>query len=283
LLGGALLGICYLADDRAYWRALGAIPRERIWYGLAELGFTFGCLAAYAALWDRLRRHRVWHRLLAVAGASNAIVHFPALFTIVSVLSTRGSLAAVTLDRSAYRRMLIDGEVLARVAHVWLAAAAVTGIVVIVLAMRTPEGDMPARTRQRHLQGGARLALIATVLQFPAGVWVVLEMPEAARQSLIGGDWLATALFAVSLLLAVQLAHLLWSIAIGDGQARQVRHSVAVIVVLVLLMVGTRLRVNGQNVAGAVANHPGWRGGRLCQDRPAIDHLPLFRAPVAFQ
>lgn len=246
ILGGILLAIRYLADDRAYFAALWAIPPSRIWFGLAELLFSFVCLGAYVALWNRWRGPRVIHRLLALAGTSNLAIHFPALFAVIAVVSTRSELAAKPLDRAAYQRMLIDGEVLSRVSHVWLAAAAVAGIVVAALAMRTSEATLPIPIRDRHLKTGARLALAATLLQFLAGIWVVLEMPENARRPLLGGDWLATGLFLVSLLLSVLLLHLLSAIALGDTQSKQVRRSVAVVTLLVLLMVGTRLRLNAQ-------------------------------------
>lgn len=246
ILGGVLLGIRYLADDRAYFVAVAAIPQDRIWFSLAELLFSFVCLGAYVALWTRWRGRRVLHRLLALGGASNLLIHFPTLFAVIAVVSARPEFSGEALDRAGYRRLLIDGEVLSRVTHVWLAAAAVTGIVVVALAMRTSEATLPNPARERHLKGGARLALAATLLQFPVGVWVVLEMSEAAREPLMGGDWLATGLFLIALLFSVQLLHLLSAIALGDTEARQVRRSVAVMTVLVLLMVGTRLRLNGQ-------------------------------------
>jgi hypothetical protein len=254
-LGGVLLAIRYLADDRAYFAALGAIPTERLWFALAELVFSFVCLGAYVALWNRWRDHRVLHRLLALAGTSNLLVHFPALFAVISVVSTRPELVATSVDRAGYRRLLIDGEVLSRVIHVWLAAAAVTGIVVMVLAMRTSDTAMSLAIRERHLKGGGRLALAATLLQFPAGVWLVLEMPESVRGPLLGSDWLATGLFLVSLLLSVHLLHLLAAVSLGDLKAKQATRALAAVTVLVLLMVGTRLRLDAQaeSVAPAAA------------------------------
>ena len=52
--------------------------------------------------------------------------------------------------------------------------------------------------------------------------------------------------FLIALLFSVQLLHLLSAIALGDIEERQVWRSVVVMTVLVLLMVGTRLRLNGQ-------------------------------------
>lgn len=280
VLGGVLLGVRYLADDRAYITAVWAIPHDRIWFGLAELGFSFACLAAYVALWNRWRGHRVWHRLLALAAASNLLVHFPALFAVISVVATRRGLADAALDRAAYRRLLFDGEVLARMAHVWLAAAAVTGIVVVALAMRASAAATTDPIRERHVKAGAWLALVATLLQFPVGVWVVLATPETARRPLLGGDWMATGFFVVSLLLAVQLVHLLWAIALGEAGSKQVRQAIAVVTVLVLFMVGTRLRLSDETLSLSAES----LGGVAVQRSASLKlPLPLRRGEVPFQ
>jgi hypothetical protein len=260
LLGGGLLAVRYLADDRAYFRAVAAIPVDRIWFALAELLFSFICLGAYLALWNRWRRRPVLHGMLALAGSSNLMIHFPALFAVIAVVGSRRELAAASLDRGTYRRLLIDSEVLSRVAHVWLAAAAVTGIVVVMLALRTPLTDVSQSIRRQTMKSGARLALAATLVQFPVGVWLVLEMPEAARGPLLGGDWLAAGLFVVSLLLSVQLLHLLGAIALGDTDVRQARRALACVSLLVLVMVGTRLRLDG--ASPAVDQSPAIRHGQ---------------------
>jgi hypothetical protein len=244
LLGGALLAVRYLADDRAYFRALAAIPADRLWFAAVELLFSFLCLVAYLALWNRGGRRPLIHGLLALAGSSNLMIHFPALFAVIAVVSSRGELASASLDRAAYRRLLVDGEVLSRVAHVWIAAAAVTGIVLAILALRTPLTRMSQETQKRNVKSGARLALAATVLQFPAGAWLVLEMPEGAQNPLLGGDWLAAGLFLVSLLVSVQLLHLLAAMAWGDPDVKQVRRALVCMAIVVLFMASTRLRLN---------------------------------------
>jgi hypothetical protein len=280
LLGGVLLGVRYGADDRAYLAALAAVPRERIWFGLLELLFSFSCLALYVGLWDRLRKSRVLHRLLALAGASNSLIHLPAFFTVVAVLSTRGQRAGEVLDRPAYRQMLLDGEVMSRVAHVWLAAAAVTGIVVAVLATQAQVPHMPRESRDRLRQQGAWLALAATLIQFPVGVWVTLQMPAAARRPMLGDDWQATGLFLAALLISVLLLHQLWSIAIGESGASRVAHALAAVSLLVLLMVGTRVRLAQQGMRDAerTDDSPNW-----AVDFTFDRSLPLRGEPVAFQ
>jgi hypothetical protein len=199
-------------------------------------------MAAYRGLWQRWRTRRLAHRALAIAAASNLLLHFPALFAIVSVLTTRADRLGVALDRSGYQQMLLDPEVLSRVAHVWLAAFAVSGVALMHLGLQIDRAGQLDLSRNRLIKAGALLALVPTLLQIPSGLWITLEMPAAARDPLLGGDWVATGLFATSFLLTLQLMHALAGIAMGDRQPRQVRSSIAIMMLVVVLMVGARGR-----------------------------------------
>ncbi|MGD9720982.1 MAG: hypothetical protein AB7O59_02890 [Pirellulales bacterium] len=244
LLGIVLLAVRWWQDDGSYFAAVAVVPRSRLWFAGAELLFYFACMGAYSGLWHRWRSWRLAHRALAVAAATNLLLHFPALFAIFSVVSTRPELLGETLDSAAYRRLLIDPEVLSRVLHVWLAALAVSGAAVMAIGMRlatrVPE-PAAARSLTRH---GAVVALVPTLLQIPAGFWVAWAMPESERAVLLGGDWLAGGLFVVSLLLALWLMHSLAGIALGNDAAPQIRRALLTLCVLVLLMVGTRARLD---------------------------------------
>jgi hypothetical protein len=249
--GGLLLAGRYFTDPR-YMNAAWSVPRDRLWFSLAELVFSLLCLTICLLLWRRWQRGRLFHRLLAMAAATNLMMHFPALFAVISLISTRPGLMGRVLERAEFRRLLIDGQVLSRVVHVWLAAAAVTGLVVVWLALRTlPDGGEAAGSdpatgdslRLRTLRSGGRLAMTATMLQFPVGIWVALAMPETAREPLLGGDAIASLLFLGSLTLAMVQLHLLSALVLTQPTAQQARRATAVLLLLVLLMVGTRLRV----------------------------------------
>ncbi len=242
VVGGLLLAIRWWLDDHVYISALTTIPRDRLWFALGELLFYFACMGAYLGLWQRWRQRRFAHRALAIAAASNLLLHFPALFVIVSVLTTRADLLGTSLDRSGYQRMLLDPEVVSRVVHVWLAAFAVSGMTLMGLGLRTVCDDPRDSSRTRLIKAGAALALVPTLLQIPTGVWVAMEMPDTAREPLLGGDWVATGLFVMSLLLMLQLMHSLAGIALGNCEPRQIRNSIAVMLLVVFLMVGTRSR-----------------------------------------
>jgi hypothetical protein len=259
LLGGILLGLLLLGlrwqfDDPSYLSAFGRLPRRRLWFALAELIFFFGCMGAYSALWVPLGKWRFVHRLLAVAASSNLMFHFPAFFVIVSLLTTRAELTTVTLDNADYQRLLLDGEVLSRVAHVWLASFATTGIWLLWLGIR--HGAPNDAARQHLFKRAAAISLLPTLLQIPVGLWVLLQMPEDARQPLFGGDPWATLCLLASILLAFQLMHTLAAIMLGDHAPKQIRWSMAILTAVILLMVGARSRTHDRAAAMHDADGP---------------------------
>jgi hypothetical protein len=256
VVGLVLLGARWQIDGGRYFGALAAVPRSRLWFAGAELLFFFACMGAYVGLWNRWRKWRWLHRLLAVAAATNLLLHFPALFAIVSIVETRPELVGQTLDRAAFQRMLLDGEVVSRVLHVWLAALAVTGAVVMELGLRMRREESLGASAERLIRSGAVLALVPTLLQIPVGFWLTMRMPETARAPLLGGDLVATALFAVSLVLALALMHALAGIALGNDASRQIRRSIAVLCTLVILMAATHSRVDQPTPAADAVGAP---------------------------
>jgi hypothetical protein len=242
LLGGIasgvlLVGIYWYREDDAFFSAAGRIPVSRLWFGAFELAFSLVCMIVYGWLWRRWQSHRYLHRTLAVASASNLTIHFPALFAIISILAARGDGVDQVLDRAQYQSWLIDPEVVSRVAHVWLAAASVTAAAIMSLAsrLRTPSADPLIR-------GGAQAALAATCLQLPVGIWLTIQLPESAREPLVGGDGIATTLFLTSLGLAMWLVQILASVAQGQCDSRIVHRAIAAMLLVVLLMTATLYR-----------------------------------------
>jgi hypothetical protein len=254
VLGAVLLAV-YVGTDAGYWPALASLPEGRWWFSIVEFAFGFACLMLYVALWRRLADHRIWHRLLALAGTTNLLVHFPPLFAIVALVRGRLATPAAALDNAAYRRLLVEPEVLSRVAHVWLAAAAVAGVTLLALAARRAGGDDRFAGCARL---GARVALAATMLQFPVGLWVAIAMSEPSRARLLGGDAAATLLFLASLVMAMLLLHVLSAAALADAPRRRAAGSCAALAAVVVLMSGTLVRLQArQPEAGSGA------GGRV--------------------
>jgi hypothetical protein len=275
LTAGIALGIILLAaqwarGDSAYFAAVRDVPASRLWFAGAELLFYLACMGAYVGLWNRWRTWRMPHRALAIAAATNLMIHFPALFAIVSVTSQRPELLGQPLGSEGYRRMLLDPEVLSRVLHVWMAALAVTGVAVMVVVGRLAAGEPGNSTAPSLVRRGALLALVATLLQLPSGFWLAIEMPEPSRQPLLGGDPLATGLFVTALVLTLALTHRLVAIALGDDAQKQVTRCVTAMLLVVMLMVAARCRLFDSAHAPS-ARH---------SDAIPIAHLRITRHPV---
>jgi hypothetical protein len=249
-LGAVLLAIRWGRRDTDYFEAIAVLPRSRIWFSLGELLFYLACMLAYLRFWRALSGRRYVHRLLAIAASLNLMVHFPALFAIIAVVDARPEMWGQVVDRAGYWRLLLDGEVVSRVVHVWLSAAVVAGVAVMLLASRrwsaaaTPAAAMPAAVAT--IRRGATLALAAAMLQVPVGLWTMVQLPEPLQGKLLGADWLATGLLAASLLLALQLMYTLVSIVLGDWQRGNIVRSAALVGLLMLAMTGTRSCLHGR-------------------------------------
>ena len=74
------------------------------------------------------------------------------------------------------------------------------------------------------------------------GLYVLLELPQRARDGLLGGDTVGTVLFGVSLVGAIMLMHRLASVAFGETERRNLIGAMALLVLVVVAMVGTRQR-----------------------------------------
>jgi hypothetical protein len=235
-LGGVLLVILWRSDP-TYWATLGRVPRYRWWSFGGELVFYFVCMVPYVLLWERASRQRWWHRLLAVFAATNLLYHFPPFFTMLSMMSSRGELASASLDRTLYFDLLTDVEVLSRVVHHWLASFATTGVALMLVATRRG-----AEVHEDDVDGsalvGARVALVATILQLPAGIWVLAAMPQNGRTQLLGGEVLESVLFGGAIFATVLLLGQLGAASLGDASRGRAMKCAALSLVVVLLMSG---------------------------------------------
>ena len=221
--------------------ALGQVPAARLWFALAEIVFFFGCMAAYVQIRRWPRRIPLVAGLLAVLAATDLAYHFPPLFAVLNLLGSRAELAGQELTSSLYRRLLLDPQVLAMVAHVWLAAVAVTGVVVMRLAAAADHGSadaqLPPENQPRTTVAiAARWALAASLAQMPVGLWLLLAVPAPSRGSLMGDDIAGTGLFVLAIVATFGLLHHLAAAAQGDTAPAQVRRSLALTVGIVLLM-----------------------------------------------
>lgn len=243
MLGLALLGLLWWADDRAYFEALARFPMTRYWYALGELVFSFVLMALYMLLWDRLRSHPNWHALLAILASTNLLFHFPPLLTSIGVLTARPELVeAAVIDSAQYRQLLLENEVLSRVVHVWLASFAVTGLVVSAYATRISRLEDYREDAIMVSTWGGRLALLPTLGQLLVGIWVTLALPEEARFAVMGEDAWASGLLVLSILAALALMHHLTALALGDASAKTVWRCGLLMALVIVLMTATLRR-----------------------------------------
>ncbi len=107
------------------------------------------------------------------------------------------------------------------------------------LARRGSDADAVARIAS----WGGRIALVPTVLQLFVGTYVLIALPELARSRVMGGDTLGTVLFGTAVAGAVMLMHRLASISFGETGRGNLIGSMALLVLVIVVMVGTRERV----------------------------------------
>jgi hypothetical protein len=309
-LGLAALVLAPHTESDQYRRALGQIPASRWWFVVGELAFYFVCMAAYVGPWRRLERWPRSHAVLAILAGTDLMYHFPPLFSVISTLSMRPNYWDKPLDHALYWKLLLEGQTLAMVLHHWLAAISVGAMGVVVLnggrAARGPIGDstsplapLPQREAGKLCsrtpasaatsKWGARIALVATLLQLPVGISVLMAMPAALENPLLGDDWVSTVLFGMSVVLALGLMHHLAMLALGDNRRGAVIRSAGMMAATILLMTATLQRARHRAEQPAAAMRDGIRflsthNVTARRDRnqsfiktPAASALPLTR------
>ena len=243
-LGMVMVGLLWLGPDHRFFDLIDQHKKflhPKLWWGLAELVFYVACMWAYVVTWERLggggRVRRGLHHLLAVLAASNLLYHFPPLFGVLAALSVDpGLLDGATLERKAFLRLMGSSEVLWMVVHVMLASVATTGVMMMGFALRLARQSEDVTGAETVAKWGGRIALVPSIAQLLAGLYVLFHLPGAMQKQFMGGDTLTTGLFAVSVVAALALMHSLAAVALGDVQRKTIIRSMALLVLTVLLM-----------------------------------------------
>lgn len=239
VLGLAIGWILWSPEYAASIRKLGS----RVHFGVAEIVFSLALMAGHFVWWRRAkdcsRRARIVRSLLPLAAGTNLLYHFPFLFVVLSRIVSGTDDVSVPLTGAEFRQRMMDGEVLARTVHFWLASLSVTGLALVGCALRMSRGDEPPAAVARVAQWGGRIALVPTLLQLPVGMWVLLQLDDVGQKRLMGGDAIGTALFALAVLAALLLMHQLTAVAMGNTKRGALIRSMALMFVVVLLMTGT--------------------------------------------
>lgn len=241
LLGGGALAVVWLSAWDSFSRAAGWVPASRYYWAVPEMALYVVCLLAYLRLWKPDVRHgagAIWfRRLLGLLAATNLAYHFPLLFIAIGVYSTRAMTEMVN-----FRAALVDPEIFSQFVHHLLASVAVVGVAMMGCALRMERAGRSADDVRRVAIWGGRVALVPTLLQWLAGVYVLLELPARSRSGLMGGDVLGTCLFGAALLGVIVLMHRLAGVAFGDTERRNLIASMALMTIVVITMVGARHR-----------------------------------------
>jgi hypothetical protein len=237
-LGLLLVLMLWWTDNTSFFRAAAHVPHRRWWFGGVQILFSLACLVAYWRTWDRAA-HRFWHPLLAALASMNLVYHFPPLFSAIAILERHAESAAVELSYSQFMSLQMQAEVLWRVAHFLLAALAVSGTMLLAQAARLLK-QKAEKDAFRVAAWGARIALVAVVLEFVTGMALLLALPAAERARLIGTDLAATLCLGGGVLAAVGLLHHLGGIALGETSRAELLRAIGLLGLVLLLMVAAR-------------------------------------------
>jgi hypothetical protein len=157
----------------------------------------------------------------------------------LSLMSVRPELAEATLDRSQYVALFTDPETLARVAHHWLASITAAGVALLLLASRSgPQSQSKTHSPWSDWTAtfAARVALFATALQLPTGIWLLFASPAKAQSQLLGGEISTTVVFAMAIFAMVLLLQNLAIGALGDNSRSTPVKAAALLVLVLFLM-----------------------------------------------
>lgn len=219
----------------------------KFWWGGWELAFYVGCLCLFLAWWKwgSLRKswQRIGHTMLPVLAGTNLLYHFPPLMIVLRQVAAADDIPADAIGYVAFRHLIYQSEILAKTFHFWGASFAVSGILMMCYGMRAPDPCTEKHGR-RVVTRGARIALVATIIQLPLGVWLLAQMPPASQQSILGDDLVGTVMLLGALFAALTVLYPLVSIALGDPTSTAVTKSVVLMLLIVLLMTGTMYRAN---------------------------------------
>lgn len=254
--GAAVGGLLLVAPSVGMRAALARFPAEAYWFAGAEILFSAACLYGCVKLpgWWRT----TW--ALALLAATNLLYHFPPLMAVLGELAADPRWAAEeVINRRTLLRLWARPEVLSLWLHFGLASIAVGCVAALACYRRIQslsENNDVAATNGVISRRLAGFALGATLLQVPVGIWLLLASDDAAQQSMLGDDWLATASLALGVWVALGVMQSLAAIAWGDMERRQLGRACVLLVVTVVLMSATLKTSRHAGVAPAMIAAP---------------------------
>ena len=252
----------------------------KIWWAGWELLTFVSCLVA-AGLLARLERQSlaviIGQVFLLLLAATNLLYHFPSLFVVISHIAT-GDGSGAAIDAGEFRKLAFGGEVASKALHFWGASIAVSGVLLVRWTVSRSAAVISEATRGRIARSAARVALVAVLIQFPTGIWVVVQLPPVAQNAILGNDVIAMVTVAASLLVALGLLHWLASFSLETPKRQDVRRATAATVVIVTFMAATVHRLNqpGMGTQIAAQTPPAVGGNRTREGGLSLDLPPTF-------
>ena len=230
---GGLRWLQYRAAEGSYASVLAPF-KSRLMWGVAEYVFFRGAHCRLRRLDEPGDRKQAWGSdgfvHLSRCCRDESVVSLPALFTLIGKASAGHEVATGTISSAMFRKLIVSGEVPAVTVHFLLASFAVAGGALMFRHWR----DWQASPLRTGIWGG-RIALVATLLQIPVGIWLTVSVPATAQQELLGGNLLSL-LFAASMLGVMWMLHQLAAVSFGDVSPRALLHAVLTMLAVVILM-----------------------------------------------
>ena len=244
VLGIGLATVVWLRGDRALFQVLPFFHHKLFW-AVWELAFYFPCVALLVKLHAKSFRGAGVLRLsFAFLASSNLLYHFPTLFSVMSHVAARPNSLQEPVGPSEFRTLMMQGHVASMSVHFAFASLTVMAVEVLCRFTReSSDASINADHGAKMARRAAGVALAATALQVPVGVWLMFRMDPSAQQQLMGGNLLSTTLMGMSVLATFGLLHLLAASVFGKPIAAFAHRSRIVLALIIAMMSGVLHRL----------------------------------------
>lgn len=253
LLIGALLGLAvgWLRWTPAYQEVWRLQLSAKLSTAIQEF-IVSGLLLVVYLVWRRLvvlptRAGYVTRSVILLAASTNLLYHFPPLLIVAGKLAESGFGSDVEIPqrtfefREFWRLKWLD-ETPALWVHFALASIAMSGVMLLGLALRRQRSDEDPRGAKRIAAWGSWPAFIATGLQLVVGLWLLATTPPDLQAQLTGSALLPTLCLGISLGSAIWLLRELANVALGDAtRGAMIRSMIAMTLVIVLMTAARQL------------------------------------------
>ncbi len=254
---GSGLAAAGLMWSDAYHELMHAFMHKIKWAGW-ELLFSLVLMALHAfLLWRGPATHlagRIIRAAIALLAATNLLYHFPLFLLVVSEMNAGYLEQPRAVGPELFRELMTEPSILARGTHFLLASFAISGITLVARGARLKRQAETEDDGHRVAVWGGRIALVPTLMQILVGVWVLVVVPSAMQQRLLGGDMLATGLMACSITGAFYLMHQLSAVAMGDTSPGRLRRAVWIMIAVVVLMTATARRAASSHLPASLGS-----------------------------